>query len=631
MIKKYNNFLVLFILCAIVVSNGCTSVNTSQIKPSYYPDQPINIDDDLATSSLPSMNSKNDQHISSTIDSDSTTDEEMDTYTEVPPDTTKKEISEKESSRLMTIQAELDSALKTCETAQELWEKGDLENAIRTLDQAFMTIINLDTLDIPKFNKQKDELRFMISKRILEIHASRHFVVKGKYKAIPIVLNKDVQSEIDRYLNGERGYFQEALNRSGRYRAIIVEELKKAGIPEELSWLPLIESGFKLTALSPARALGMWQFIPSTGYKYGLKRDHWVDERIDPLKATKAAISYLSELHEIFGDWSTVLAAYNCGEYRVLRVIREQNINYLDNFWDLYKQLPRETARYVPRFFAALTIVNNLKKYGFTSDQIATPIEYEEVLITKQLTLKEIGEAIGVDYQTLKELNPELRYQVLPKYTYALKVPSSKADLLLAVIDELDSSHRQSNSSYRKFNQRTIQPKNNRISDQPAFINHFVKSGETLFSIAKKYGITFEQIQKANTIKKETLVEGSLIIIPKINKKNYTDIQLSEKKHAVKRGETLWIISKRYGTTPDQLKRLNNLTSSYVHSGQILYVPTKIQQPMISNIKNVYQVKHGDNLRSIAMQHNMSLDRFLDLNQLSKHSRIYPGQTLYIE
>ena len=110
-----------------------------------------------------------------------------------------------------------------------------------------------------------------------------------------------------------------------------------------------MESGFKIQAYSRARALGLWQFIPSTGYKFGLSRDEWVDERMDVEKSTQAAIAYLKELHGMFGDWLTVLAAYNCGEGRVLRVISRQHINYFDRFWDLYNQLPRETARYVPR------------------------------------------------------------------------------------------------------------------------------------------------------------------------------------------------------------------------------------------------------------------------------------------
>jgi membrane-bound lytic murein transglycosylase D len=195
------------------------------------------------------------------------------------------------------------------------------------------------------------------------------------------------------------------------------EALREAGLPQELSWLPLIESGFKVNALSRSRALGMWQFIPSTGYKFGLSRDKFIDERMDPEKSTRAAIAYLKELHQIFGDWSTVLAAYNCGEGRVLRLIRGQNINYLDNFWDLYQRLPRETARYVPRFLATLHILNNPETTDWTGYPLIRHWNTNGV-VNKQVHLTNVAKSIGVDRKILKDLNPELRYQIVPGENY---------------------------------------------------------------------------------------------------------------------------------------------------------------------------------------------------------------------
>ena len=181
---------------------------------------------------------------------------------------------------------------------------------------------------------------------------------------IPIMTNADVEKEIRQFQTVERDFFISSYQRSAMYRPMILRELKKAGLPEELSWLPLVESGFKINALSTARALGLWQFIPSTGYKYGLNRDDWVDERMDMEKSTRAAIDYMKELHTMFGDWLTVLAAYNCGEGRIMRTIASQHINYLDRFWDLYYKLPYETARYVPRFLATVMIIRDPQKYG---------------------------------------------------------------------------------------------------------------------------------------------------------------------------------------------------------------------------------------------------------------------------
>ena len=239
---------------------------------------------------------------------------------------------------------------------------GDLENALEMLDQAYALL--LDTNGNPDIARQKDDLRLMISKRILSIYNSLQNVAKGKRSEIPVITNADVEKEIRQFQTVEREFFISSYQRSAMYRPIILRELKKAGLPEELAWLPLVESGFKINALSSARALGLWQFIPSTGYKYGLNRDDWVDERMDIEKSTRGAIDYLKELHAMFGDWLTVLAAYNCGEGRVIRTIASQHINYLDRFWDLYQKLPYETARYVPRFLATILVIKDPQKYS---------------------------------------------------------------------------------------------------------------------------------------------------------------------------------------------------------------------------------------------------------------------------
>ena len=335
-------------------------------------------------------------------------------------------------------QPALNRALFLCRLSQSYWQRGDLDKAIDTLDQAYALILDVDPGTDPQLLQEKEDLRHTISKRILEIYSSRQVVVNGKRNAIPLTINKHVQDEIDSFTTGrERDFFLDAYRRSGKYRPKIETALKEAGLPAELSWLPLIESGYKVTALSPARALGLWQFIPSTGYRYNLNRDKYIDERLDPDKATRGAIEYMKELHEMFGDWATVLAGYNCGENRVLRTIQSQNINYLDNFWDLYERLPRETARYVPRFLATLHIVNSPEKYGLNAVQVEPPLLFETVNVPKQAQLKSIAEATGIDDVILRELNAELRQGILPENGYELRVPPGTADLVLAKIDDI--------------------------------------------------------------------------------------------------------------------------------------------------------------------------------------------------
>lgn len=518
------------------------------------------------------------------------------------------------------IQSILDESLDFCQASQDFWQKGELENAFEALDQAYSLILMIDNEEIkPELIQQKEDLRFLISKRILEIYASRHIVVNGEYNAIPLEINKHVQREIDLFTRGrEKNFFIESYKRSGRYHARIVSALEEAGLPVELSWLPLIESGFKVNALSRARALGLWQFIPSTGYKFGLKRNTFIDERLDPEKATTAAIAYLKELHQIFGDWTTVLAAYNCGEGRVLRIIRGQNVNYLDNFWDLYQRLPRETARYVPRYLATLHILNNMEKYGFDQIPRDPPLAFETVSISKQVHLKDVASALGIQLKTLKKLNPELRYQILPRERYTLRVPPGKGELLLAKADKIPISYR----------------------PRPAYVKHRVRPGESLSSIAHRYRTSVRSIARANNIYKHNfIVAGKTLKIPQKGRftyktKKYTPRPRKDKHptdHIVKSGDSLWIIARRYSTTTKEIQTLNKLTKSNLHIGQVLKIPGVKTEPPPKNSLRTYRVKGGDSPFKIAQRHKMPLEQFLRINRLTPRSKIFPGQKLFVE
>jgi membrane-bound lytic murein transglycosylase D len=522
----------------------------------------------------------------------------------------------------------LDDALELCETAQDFWQKGELENALDALDQAYDLIIKVDTYDKPLCTQQKDDLRFMISKRILEIYASRNIVVNGNFNEIPLTLNEHVQYEIDLLTKGgERNFFIESYKRSGQYRPMILEALKNAGLPEELSWLPLIESGFKVNALSSARALGLWQFIPSTGYKFGLKRDLYIDERLDFEKSTAAAIAYLKELHQIFGDWATVLAAYNCGEGRVLRVIRTQNVNYLDNFWDLYTRLPRETARYVPRFLATLHIVNNLEKYGFNTIEPLPALAYETVTISQEAHVKAIAETINVSEITLKSLNPELRNNILPSEEYTLRVPVGKSDIFMAKINDIPT-----------YSAPPPPPPKPSRAIATAKTRHRVKQGETLSSIANRYGVSMESIANANNLsKKNLIVSGRTLKIPSENtSKAHSKTTYQKPKpvieHVVSTGDSLWVLARKYGTTTEKIKESNKLKTSTLVIGQVIKIEGSSSTSSTKTAQLAkYKVTQGDTPFSIALRHNMRVKRFLQINQLHSNSKIFPGQSYYVE
>jgi len=512
----------------------------------------------------------------------------------------------------------LDAALEYFQASNDFWEQGDLDGALEALDKSYSFILKVTKSDDPGLAQQKEDLRITIAKRVTEVYASRFTVANGNHKAIPLVMNKHVEKALNSFKGPERNNFLAAYRLSGRYRPAIVKALEQAGLPTELSWLPLIESNFKIRAFSSARALGLWQFIASTGYKFGLKRDTWIDERMDPDKATAAAIAYLQELHNIFGDWSTVLAAYNCGEYAVLRRIKTQRLNYLDNFWDLYETLPRETAFYVPKFMAVLHIINDPQANGFTLPPVDDPIEVEDVAINRKMQLADAAKHIGLSADFLKDLNPELRHGITPEKPYTLKTPKGQGEALLAKLNEIP----------------VYEP------PVPPFFSYTVRRGDTLSTIARQFRISMNALMETNNLnRKHYLRAGSHLRIPSgryapaTAKKTYTpSTSTALVRYVVKEGDSLWTIANRYNTTVDSIRSLNKLKDKSLKMGQeIVISPNHITGERSSNAKTYYVVQEGETLYAIAKKHQMNLADFLVLNDLKPSSTIYPGQTVKIK
>ena len=522
------------------------------------------------------------------------------------------------------INTALDQAIDFCNISQSFREKGDIEKALQALDHAYGLILKIDEADGGEAIQQKEDLRFTISKRILEIYASRTLPLLGKHKSIPINLNQRVMDEVRSFTVGaESDFFISAYARSGKYRAFIEKALEEAGLPKELSWLPLIESGFKPSALSPARALGLWQFIPSTGYRYGLSRNKFVDERLDFEKSTLAAISYLKDLHELFGDWETVLAAYNCGEGKVLRTIRTQNINFLDNFWDLYEQLPAETARYVPRFIATLHVVNNLEKYGLKDIGNEPPLTYETVEVSQAVHLRDIASSIGISESTITELNPELRYNILPGFPYNLRIPVGHKDTLIANIGNIPEYS----------------------TPKTTFVFHTVNSGETLSSIADQFQTTPDEIMQANDEIDNSghAIAGQRLKIPLRNdNQNYSsDSTIASSPKKVREHRSSTDTETKSNNTTRQISASEKKSKHHLTHEHAATCSKKIEKnnkqvtikiPAIpKKAQRHYKVRNGDNPISIANFHKMSVDRFLDLNKLKPTAKLQLGQKLLVE
>jgi membrane-bound lytic murein transglycosylase D len=455
----------------------------------------------------------------------------------------------------------LHDSLDAYETATAFWGQGALDEAVAALDSAYSLMMSVDPGADPVAAQEKENLRRLISKRILEVYASRQSAVGDPDGSIPLVLNDDVRAEIASFQRGERDFFLEAYRRSGLYRPMIVRELERAGLPEQLSWLPLVESGFKERALSRARAVGLWQFIASTGYRYGLDRSDWIDERMDPEKSTQAALQYLTALHGLFGDWLTALAAYNCGEHAVLRQIQNQRLGYFDQFWDLYSRLPRETRRYVPRFLATLAILEDPAKYGFELPEPLAPVVYETVEVARAAKLESLERSLGLPAETLAKLNPELRRNGTPKSAYLLKVPAGTATAVVASLAAVPEW----------------------IPPAETASVHRVRSGETLSEIADRYRTSVAAIVKLNRLRSANrLSVGQRLQIPGGKIVYSTPSNGSAPKtvlapgtrieHRVRPGDSLWEIAARYGTTIERIRADNGLSGSELQPGQTLTI-----------------------------------------------------------
>jgi membrane-bound lytic murein transglycosylase D len=555
----------------------------------------------------------------------------------------------------------MEQALDLLEVADKLWKNGDIEDTLDTLDEAYALL--LDANGDAVIAQEKDDLRLLISQRILAVYSSKRTVLNGKNGEIPLIMNADVEKEIRSFQGIERDNFIAAYRRSGMYRSAIIKELKKAGIPEEFFWLPLVESWFKINAYSRARALGLWQFIPSTGYKFGMSRDEWIDERMDVQKSTQAAIAYLKELHNMFGDWLTVLAAYNCGEGRILRVISRQKINYLDSFWDLYRQLPHETARYVPRLLATLHIVKNPQKYGFDLSATEKPIDFETVKVNKIMKLKDIAEKTGASEAELNLLNSELRQKLTPDHEYDLKLPKESLEKFNLVANEIPQSEKP------HFVSASVRLP----SVRPTLIKHRVRKGETIYSIAKKYNVSVSSIRSYNRLSsKKKLVLNRSLTIPITREKYYAASDslkqkdnkikiVSSGRYKVKKGETLLMISRRFAIPSTEIKEINNLKTDKIRVGQILQLPqkktnanseeendndkdvkrvvkkSKIKKPVLSanDVEKLgtdkYIVTKRDSLHSIAKKNNMNVAKLMELNKISLDEQLVPGQILIVK
>ena len=429
----------------------------------------------------------------------------------------------------------------------------------------------------------------------------------SSYGNIPLVLNAAVEKNLKYFQEGIHDRFQTYLDRFHHYREIVEPVFREFGLPTELMYLSLVESGFNPRAYSRARASGPWQFMKATGRMYKLHVNWYVDERRDPIKSTVAAAHHLRDLYDRFGSWPLALGAYNAGSGKISRAIRKTKSR---DFWKIRRtwHIRRETKDYVPRFIAATLIATNPTAYGFTVPD-GEPHEFEEVLIAKRVQLAAITKRTGVSLEELKRLNPELRRNIVPISKgpgYHLKVPVGMASLVAAHHDTLPI---------------WTQP------PPPPTQWYRVRRGDSLSVVARRFGMKVRQLKDMNNLSSNLIRAGKKL---RVRTGVDDEVDRTATWYRVRYGDSLGRIANRFGTSVRKLKRLNSLSTHLIHPGDRLRVRgTPAPQKPLTGESKWYRVRRGDSLWTIARQFSVSVRDLRTLNNLSS-SIIRTGHMLMV-
>jgi membrane-bound lytic murein transglycosylase D len=367
---------------------------------------------------------------------------------------------------------------------------------------------------------------------------------------IPLEINPRVQYWIDLFTGNERERFALYLARQGRYEEMIVSKLQAKGMPEELIYLALIESGFSPIARSRASAVGMWQFMAATARLEGLVVNEYLDERRHVERSTDAALNHLQGLYDRFGSWYLAAAAYNSGAGRISRALarRRDAPDGDPAFWTIHSLLPRETRDYVPKLIAATIIGRNRARFGFDNIELHAPLPVDRVIVPDATDLSVAAEAAGVGVEDLVALNPHVPRQVTP--------PGRPTEIFLPP------------GTLQTFEVAFAEiPPEKRVR----FLEHTVRRGETLSHIARRYGTSVSAIQQANALRSANrlsigqrlrIPRGSIVLASTTRSSGSTPLAVREGPvtHVVRSGETVWSIARRYGVGMNQVLSWNSLT-----------------------------------------------------------------------
>lgn len=396
---------------------------------------------------------------------------------------------------------------------------------------------------------------------------------------IPLSYNNIIKNNIILYTERIPSRSADILGLGAYYLPLIEEILDECNMPKELKAMAIIESAFNPVAVSRAKAKGLWQFMHYTGLQYGLRIDSYVDERLDPYKATRAAAAYLKNSYEDFkGDWFLAISSYNCGTGNVKKAIRRAGSN---DFWDIYPYLPRETRGYVPAFIGALYLLEYYEEHNIKPVNFNFPVTTDTIVINRNVHFDHISKAIGIPVSELKKYNPQYLQNIIPgeKGEFILRLPSSYIIPFIEKEDEI-------------YAQKVVLP-----PPPPPYIIHKVRKGETLTHIARKYGVSVSNLMKWNKLtSKSTLRIGQSIKV---------------------RGGKATAVSSASSSGSQKSATAKSGSASVKTSGSGGY--------------QWYTIKKGDTLYGISLKCKVPLNSILKLNGLKKNSKIYPGKKIKIK
>lgn len=504
-------------------------------------------------------------------------------------------------------------------------------------------------------------------------------------ESIPTEVNPLVEKWITYFQGRGHDHMERYLSRSTRYEKLMKKVLRDNGVPEDLFYIALIESGFTARATSHASAVGYWQFIRGTGKRYGLEISKFVDERRDPVMATQAAAEYFKGLYSVFGSWYLSMASYNVGENRVKKEVMK---NTTRDFWELAKKsrLPKETINYVPKFIAAKLIAKDPAKYGFEGIDYMPPVEFETVSVKTSVNLRLMAEKLGTNYEDFKAINPKFKGEIAPLRgnTLNLRVPPDVKDRALAAAND---------SSVEKVEY---------VADKGETEQYRIRSGDSLHTIARRYRTTVAYLRDLNDIPKgKKLRVGMKLMVPdrtpvrpsvvraqssgpvhaptiasqsNVDSSSGAQTQAAiagtkaveqatatastsvkslssdlsdgaSKYYIVQNGDSLFSIAQKYNTTVAELKKLNK-----IRRGRMIKIGLKLRLP--GDVNNgddhpenskstqnsgrrhtkskVHVVRRGDTLLKIADRYDVSVQQLKNKNKMKKISKVLVGERLLI-